>query len=480
MLFTFMRSLLVFLLLSITMVAFAQSRRVAPATVLKAADTPAEKPPDQSVKQMFDEVNVYYKTKLTEFEQQKIPYSESLDHRTRLEQRQLAAKYAGIVSQRGDLAGEDIYYLGMLHWIAENLDGTSDTLKKYLSSENPAPDKVQTSRSLIVVIAAKRKGFADAESLLQEYIKASPTKLSERARMESELAKAYLSIKNPGKAWPHADEAYRSMKTIASDPASRAKNVDELLDDGMVLFEAYRDSGKRDKADETLEDMRTVGVAISSPTFYYYSVDNLIKYMIETGRKPLALDTYTLALDRATKDFTAKEMQTEVIQRLKKREKQYKMLGEHAPELQSVNQWFPGQKTTFEEMRGKVIFLDFWATWCTPCLEAFPSIKEWYQDFSSDGLVILGVTRYYGIAEGFPVDNQNETGYFRRFKKTYDLPYDFVVTKDTATQREFGATTLPTAVLIDRKGIIRFIDSGTSPTRLEAIRENIVKLLAEK
>jgi len=42
------------------------------------------------------------------------------------------------------------------------------------------------------------------------------------------------------------------------------------------------------------------------------------------------------------------------------------------------------------------------------------------------------------------------------------------------------ATTLPTAVLIDKKGVIRFIDSGTSPTRLEEIRENIVKLLAEK
>jgi thiol-disulfide isomerase/thioredoxin len=131
-------------------------------------------------------------------------------------------------------------------------------------------------------------------------------------------------------------------------------------------------------------------------------------------------------------------------------------------------------------MRGKVIFLDFWATWCAPCLEAFPSIKEWQQDFGRDGLIVLGITRYYGTAEGFPVDNPNEIEYFKRFKKTYGLPYDFVVTKDQTTQRDFGATSLPTAVLIDRNGIVRFVESGTSPTRLEEIRENIVKLLAEK
>jgi hypothetical protein len=95
-------------------------------------------------------------------------------------------------------------------------------------------------------------------------------------------------------------------------------------------------------------------------------------------------------------------------------------------------------------------------------------------------LVIIGVTRYYGEAEGFPVDNVNETEFLKRFKKGYDLPYDFVVTKDATTQRDFGATTLPTAVLIDRKGVIRFVESGTSSSRLEQIRENIVKLLAEK
>lgn len=471
-------SIIAGLLLIFSINCSSQSRRVIP-TALKA--DPVSTLPDRSAKEMFEEANGYAKAKFAEFEQKKMPYSDSLKTQTQREQKQLAAKYAGIVSQRGNPSDEDLYYLGMLHWIAENLDGSADALRKYLTSAAPAADKMQTARSIIVIIAAKHKNYDEAERLLADYSKGSPRKPTETSRMEAELAKAYLSDKNYANGITHAGEAYSSMKTIVSDPATRARGVDELLDDGMLLFEAYSGGQKRDKADETLEDMRSVGAAINSPTFYYYALDNQIKYMIETGRKPLALDTYNLSLDRIAKDFaSSKETQTDLIQKLRKREKQYRLLGEKAPELEMIDQWFPGQKSTFAAMSGKVIFLDFWATWCAPCLEAFPSIKEWYQDFKGDGLVVLGVTRYYGTAEGFPVDNPSEIAFFKRFKASHDLPYDFVVIKDTATQRAFAATTLPTAVLIDRKGVIRFIDSGTSPTRLEEIRENIVKLLAEK
>ena len=93
---------------------------------------------------------------------------------------------------------------------------------------------------------------------------------------------------------------------------------------------------------------------------------------------------------------------------------------------------------------------------------------------------MLGVTRYYGIAEGFPVDHAAEVESLKRFKAKEGLPYDFVVLKDTDSQILFGANALPTAVIIDRKGVIRYVDSGASPTRFFEMRELIRKLLAEK
>ena len=468
------------LLLFLPVYAVSQSRRVPPTQTAKTNDPVIATASDRSAKELFDEVNGYAKAKYSEFEQKKVAYSETLRAQTQREQKQLAAKYAALVSQRTDLSGDDLYYLGMLHWIAENLDGTNEALHRYISSEAPSQDKVQTARSIVVIVDAKQKHYDEAERILVDYSKSAPVKVSERSRMEGELAKAYLSDKNYAKAAAHAGEAYAAMKVVVADPVTRAKGIDELLDDGMLLFEANRDSKKRDQADATLEDMRVTAAALISPSMYYYALDKLITYMAETDRKQVALDTYNASFDHVAKDFPLKDMQNEVIQRLKKREKQYRLLGELVPQLEMVDQWFPGERLTFEQLRGKVIFLDFWATWCAPCLEAFPTIRELYSDHKDQGLVILGITRYYGLADGMPADNPSEIEFVKRFKKSYSLPYDFIVTKDQTTQRAFGATTLPTAVLIDRKGVIRFIDSGTNPTRLEEIKENIVKLLAEK
>lgn len=458
--------------------AYGQSGRVAPGAAKQ--DSPATQAlAELSVKQMFDEANAYSKNKFAEFEQRKIKYSEGLRKQTQQEQKQLAAKYAAAAAARTDLAGDDYYYLGMLHWIAENLDGTSDSLKIFLAGSAPQAEKVQTSRSIIVVIASKKKNFLDAEKYLADYLGATPVKLTERARMESELAKAYLAEKSPDKASPHALAAYTATKSIAADPALRSRVIDQLLDDGMLVFESYRESGKQPLADGALEELRKTAAAYGSPSLYYYALDQQIKYFIQTGRKPLALDTYAAFLDRALKDFTAPASQKDVIQRLKRRELHYRMMEEPAPELTGIDTWIGDKQVKLGDLRGKVVLLDFWATWCGPCFEAFPTLIDLDSKYKDSGLVILGVTRYYGTADGFPVDRNNEIELLRKFKAAQKLPYDLPVASDATTQKAWGATTLPTAVIIDKKGIVRYIESGTNPTRLEEIRDVIVKLLAE-
>jgi hypothetical protein len=94
--------------------------------------------------------------------------------------------------------------------------------------------------------------------------------------------------------------------------------------------------------------------------------------------------------------------------------------------------------------------------------------------------VILGLTRYYGRAEGFAVDHPNEIAFLKRFKEKYQLGYDFAVADGQETQNLYAATALPTTVLIDRKGVIRYIESGTNSSRIEEMRSMVLKLLAEK
>ncbi|MEJ7848673.1 MAG: TlpA disulfide reductase family protein [Pyrinomonadaceae bacterium] len=467
-----------FILLILVLSASAQSRRVNPK--VKAAGSVLAQTNDLTVKQMFDETNAYNKTKFAEFEQKKIPYSENLRLRTDREKRQLAAKYSAIASTRTHPTGEDLYYLGFLHWIAENFDGTAESMTKFLASENPAVERSQTARSMLVFIYAKRKNFEESLRIFAEYQKAGPGKMSERARMDGVLAKSYLETKNFAAAGPHAKRAFEAAKATALDPESPAKGFDDLLDAGMLVFESYKAIGQIKEADAALIEMRSAAARVGSPSFYFYSADKLIVYQIETGRKPLALANYAATLVKAGKDFTSKGVEYEIVQKLKKREKHYKLLGETGPELANIDKWFAGEQQTLASLRGKVVMLDFWAMWCGPCFDAFPALIEWHQDFKSEGLVILGMTRYYGEAEGFTVDNAAEIAALQRFKAAQRLPYDFVVTQGQLTQMAYGATGLPTAVLIDRKGKVRYIETGTNPSRLVEMREMVLKLLAEK
>jgi thiol-disulfide isomerase/thioredoxin len=131
-------------------------------------------------------------------------------------------------------------------------------------------------------------------------------------------------------------------------------------------------------------------------------------------------------------------------------------------------------------MKGKVILLDFWATWCGPCFEAFPYLSDLQETYKREGLEVLGVTRFYGEADGMPADEEAEIRSLKKFRLTQSLPYDFVVARGAANHINYGSPSLPTAVIIDRKGVVRYVEAGSGPGREEEIREAVLKLLSEK
>src|SRR5690349_8771598 len=96
----------VLLLFLLSIGVAGQSRRVAPGGASSPTAVVETSLPDQSPKQMFDEANGYARNRFADFEQKKVAYSESLRVQTLREQKQLAAKYAGLVSQP-NVTGDD-------------------------------------------------------------------------------------------------------------------------------------------------------------------------------------------------------------------------------------------------------------------------------------------------------------------------------------------------------------------------------------
>ncbi|HEY0429874.1 MAG TPA: TlpA disulfide reductase family protein [Pyrinomonadaceae bacterium] len=469
-----------FFVLALFSGVFAQSGRIGQKNTNPAVDTATAQLNNLTAEQMFVEANSYARTKFDEFKQKKITYSDELYRKIVIEQKQLAAKYAALLATRANPADDDFYYLGMLHWLADNNEGALENLQKFIAGEKPAAEKAQSARAVMVIVSARGKRFEEAEKSLADYLKNEPVKLSERLKMETELAENYRTEKNIARAAAHAEEAYGAAKGLFKGATSLADALNQIIYSGIKVFEIYRADGKSAEADRTLEDLRKTAVQIQSNGIYYAAIDLKIKYLIETNRKPLALAAYADALGQSVKDFTAKPIQDDILRNLKKREKHYKLLGETAPELADIDKWFPGQTQTIADLRGKVVLLDFWATWCGPCLDAFPGLIEMHRNFQKDGLVVLGVTRYYGEAQGMSADAAAEIVFLQNFRKTYNLPYDFVVAKGQANQINYGAMGLPTTVLIDRKGIVRYIESGTNASREQEIQTEIEKLLAEK
>ena len=269
-----MKSFIIFTILFCAVSATAQYGRIIAPDLTKQT---AEKSVEVSAERLFDEANAYYKIKAAEFQAKKIPYSDELREQTLLEQRQLAAKNAAILLARKDLANADFYFLGMLHWIAENNDGAGEALKKFLASEKPDAEKSQAARSVLVILAARKKSFDGAEKFLSEYLNNDPTKSRERLRMEIEIAANYRAENNLTKAAAHAEEAFRAAKANFQNAASRAAGVSDLLENGMTVFEIYRDLRDTEKAVKALEDLDKTAIFVESTTIFFVAADAQIK-----------------------------------------------------------------------------------------------------------------------------------------------------------------------------------------------------------
>jgi len=138
-------------------------------------------------------------------------------------------------------------------------------------------------------------------------------------------------------------------------------------------------------------------------------------------------------------------------------------VGKPAPEFNLPD--LDGNKVELSSMKGKVLILDFWATWCPPCKEEVPHLVRLQSKYRDQGLQIVGLSLDKGGAPDV-----------KPFAEEHDVNYTMLIATDETAKAYGGVSMIPTTFVVDRSGVVvkRFI-GYTTP---EAFEEAILPLLA--
>lgn len=394
-------------------------------------------------------------------------------------QKKLAFEYAQKISSKEELSLTDSYYAATLFLIAGDDEKAKKLFEQFLQSSGKDELKRQDAFANLAIIFAKQKNCVKADGFFAEYQYTSMRNESEealqtKASLHSLIATCYFKTKDYEQAIPHGERAYEILRENRF-----AVNFSELAQLESLLFEIYRLRGENLKAEQMLENLRRTAVSSGSASVYYKAVDEKIKYLIENGRKKEALDFYNYVLGSIDKDLRNEAVRNYVKSRLKRKQRHYEILGEDAFEILNVDKWFLSE-IKLSKVRGKVILIDFWATWCGTCVSMFPKLKGWRDSYKDKGFEIIGLTRYYGEVEGSRADKETELEFIGKFKEKFMLDYPIAIAIDAINHHNYGVQGLPTTVIIDRLGKIRYIEAGVSAEELERIQDTIESLLNER
>lgn len=127
-----------------------------------------------------------------------------------------------------------------------------------------------------------------------------------------------------------------------------------------------------------------------------------------------------------------------------------------------------GDTVGLEKLRGQVVYVDFWASWCGPCRRSFPWMNEMQQKYGGNGLAIVAIN----------VDKKREDAdrFLRQISATFTVVFDHA----GAAPAAFGVKTMPSSYLIDARGTIVEVEQGFRDDRKGALEERIRALIAAR
>jgi thiol-disulfide isomerase/thioredoxin len=143
-------------------------------------------------------------------------------------------------------------------------------------------------------------------------------------------------------------------------------------------------------------------------------------------------------------------------------------VGEAAPRIEAARLDPTNAPFSAESLRGQVVYVDFWASWCVPCRISMPALDSLYRKHAARGLMVLGVNK------------DAERGEARRFLARVPVGFPLLADEGDRIARAFAVKAMPSGYLLDRRGVVRHIHRGFTQETAASLEREIEALLAEK
>lgn len=120
---------------------------------------------------------------------------------------------------------------------------------------------------------------------------------------------------------------------------------------------------------------------------------------------------------------------------------------------------------SLQSLRGSVVYVDFWASWCVPCRQSMPQLDALYRQYRERGLRVVGVNKDVAPAAAL------------RFLKRVPVSFPLVSDANDALARAFDVQAMPSGYLVDRAGVVRYVHRGYTAETGAELRMEIESLL---